>query len=318
MKEYVYAWWGIALMLGGCAAEASPQIPTPTVQTGSMSGEEIPAQRRFKLRLTLSSPEDLRVREGDKVAEGQVLAARVRDRQRLETQKTQLQLKINKLKSPIAGLSPARPIPEVASLPSPSFLEQVAEVERVKTLVTKAEKARELQQRKLDLLQSLPKAEIPEATIPHETEVLAEKQRELDQVLADLELAKAKLAKAQQDRQYQEYLHSMELSKRAIAIEQARLQYQEQLQKQQEQEQQRSFQLAQLDSQMQNLNAQLLALSAIRSPYAGTIQRIKVEGQNDQSLIVELVMAVSRDSRSGATQIPGSGFPDDGGSRSTD
>jgi biotin carboxyl carrier protein len=275
-----------------------------------MTSETAPQQPgRFKLRLTLSSPEDLKVREGDPIAANQILADRVRDRQRLETQKAQLQLQINQLQSPIAPLAAEQSIPEVAALPSPSFLGEVAEVKRVKTLVAKAEKSKELQQRKLDLIQSLPKAEVPEATVPHETEVLAEKQRDLDQMNAELELAKAKLGQAQKDREYQEYLHSLELSRRAIAIEQASLQRQSQVQKQAEQVQARSFQLSQLTAQMQALDAQLLTLSAIRSPYAGTVQRIKVEGQNDQALVVELVLVIDRISRSGANADRGSISP---------
>ena len=69
------------------------------------------------------------MREGDAVSVGQVLADRVRDRQRLETQKEQLQLQITQLQSPIAPLAAEHPVPEVAALPSPSFLGEVAEVE---------------------------------------------------------------------------------------------------------------------------------------------------------------------------------------------
>jgi multidrug efflux pump subunit AcrA (membrane-fusion protein) len=302
--------WAIALMLIGCTAQAQlpSSAPSPTTITSEVEPQQ---QGRFKLRLTLSSPEDLKVREGDPIAAGQVLADRVRDRQRLETQKEQLQLQITQLQSPIAPLAAEHPVPEVAALPSPSFLGEVAEVERVKTLVTKAEKSKELAQRKLDLLQSLPRAEVPEATIPHETEVLAEKGRDLDQMNAELELAKAKLGKAQKDREYQEYLHSLELSQRAIAIEQANLQRQSQVQKQAEQLQARSFQLAQLTAQMQALEAQLVSLSAIRSPYAGTVQRIKVEGQTDQALAVELVLVISHSSRSGANADRGASATSD-------
>jgi DNA repair exonuclease SbcCD ATPase subunit len=145
----------------------------------------------------------------------------------------------------------------------------------------------------LDMLQAMPDANLPEATVPHEEEVLAQRQQAIAQANADLQLAEAQLAQAQQERQFQEYQHSLEMSKRAIAIEQARLQRQEQLQNQQEQEQQRSYQLAEIQVQMQALETQLAQLSAVRSPYSGVIQRIKYEGQNDQALTVELTLVVS-------------------------
>ena len=114
--------------------------------------------------------------------------------------------------------------------------------------------------------------------------MLAQRQRELDQAKGDMQFSGAQLAKAQADRQYQEYLHSLEMSKRAIALQQAEIERQGQLQKQEEQERQRSFQLAQLAAQLQTLDTQIISLSAVRSPFSGTIQRIKYQGQNDQSL----------------------------------
>ncbi|HEY9664350.1 MAG TPA: hypothetical protein V6C65_38390, partial [Allocoleopsis sp.] len=246
--------------------------------------------QRLQLTLTLSTPEDLKVREGDHVKVGQILSDRVRERQRLAAQQTQLQLQMERLDQPIPGPPAVQPIPEVAGLPPASFLDEVAAVEQAKLKVEQAERNVTQQQRLLDMLQSRPAEQLPEATLPHETEVLKQRQQELDQARADQQLAEAKLNQAQSDRQYQEYQHSLEMSKRAITIQQAQLQRQEELQRQQIEERDRSFQLAQLQSQMQQLETQLLTLSAIRSPYNGTIQRVKVQQQRDQNLMVELVL----------------------------
>ena len=280
---------GLSMLSSGCAGQANSQAisssPTPQIVTGEKG-----SRQRLSLKLTLSSPEDLKVREGDQVKDGQILSDRLRERQRLEAQKRQLQIQMARLKAPIVGAPPARPIPEVASLPPASFLDEVAEVERQRVMVQRAESVVGNQQRMLDLLASMPAGQLPEATLPHEQEVLKQKQQELDQARAEMQLAEAKLAQAQQDRQYQEYLHSLEMSKRSIAIQQGELQRQEQLQRQEEQERDRSFKLAQLETQMQQLDSQLFSLSSVRSPFNGKIQRLVWQGQTDQNLVVELTL----------------------------
>jgi hypothetical protein len=286
--------------------KADAQSVQPPIQLGDQQSVTSNGARLLRLKLTLSSPDDLRVKEGDSVSQGQMLSDRVNDRTRLEAQRKQLQLQIDRLKQAVTGPPPVRSIPELASLPAPTFFQEVAEVERVKLKADQSQRNKELQQRKLDLLQSFPKSELPEATIPHEQAVLDQRQRDVDQANSEVELARAKLGNAQNDRAYQEYLHSLEQSKRAIAIQQQELQRQEQLQHQQDQERDRSFKLAQLEAQRQQLNAQILSLSAIRSPYAGVIQRIKYEGQNDQSFVVELTLAVNAvQSGSGRSQESG-------------
>ncbi len=302
-----FGWLGLMTVvacLSGCAdqsgssmvsAQAQP-VPQPTIQLG----EGVGSSRNLTLKLSLSSPEDLRVREGDWVMAGQVLAERVRDRLRLSGQRRELLLQIARIKQPIPAPAPLRSVPEVASLPAPSFLEQVAEVERMRLKAEAAQRNREAQQRKLDLLQSLPASEVPEAVMPHEQAVLAERQRQVDQANAEVSLAQARLVKAQHDRQYQEYLHSLEVSKREIALQQAVLQHEQQLQERTQQERDREFQLAQLNAQLQALDAQLQALSSTRSPYSGKIRRIKWTGQMDQTLSVELSLSMAANSGVGS------------------
>ncbi|MEA5597372.1 hypothetical protein [Rivularia sp. UHCC 0363] len=291
MKQKLAAALLIGLMSYSCAGQANSQaLSSPTSPPQIITSESANSRQRLSLRLTLSSPEDLKVREGDQVQANQILSDRLRERQRLEAQKRQLQIQIERLKAPIAGALPARPIPEVASLPPATFLDEVAEVERQRVMVRQAEAVVGNQQRMLDMLASMPSGELPEATLPHEQEVLRQKQQELDQARAEMSLSEAKLGQTQQDRQYQEYLHSLEMSKRGLSIQQGELQRQEQLQRQEEQERDRSFKLAQLETQMQQLDSQLFSLSSVRSPYSGKIQRIVWKEQNDQNLLVELTL----------------------------
>ncbi|HHP7245551.1 MAG TPA: hypothetical protein ACFE0H_12770 [Elainellaceae cyanobacterium] len=319
MKQCISRFLGLglivsALISAACSRPAVPQKPNepPQVITGAaLSGH---SQRRLTLKLTLSSPDDLKVREGDRLSEGDIISDRVKDRQRLEARKADLERQMAQLQQPIPGPPPARLIPETAGLPPASFLDELADVERIRLQVDQAERNLIQQQRMFDMLQSMPSANLPEATIPHEQEMLSQRQQAVEQTQADLQLTEAKLAQAQQDRQYQEYLHSIEMSKRALSIQQQELQRQEQLQNQQSQERDRSFQLAQLEAQLEQIDLQLITLSAVRSPFNGRVQRIQWEGQNDQNLIAELVLVADVDGGS-SSNIDGSvdtGFTDEG------
>lgn len=299
MKPFVLCLVGLSYLSYGCVGQSQAQTtPTSSPLPSVISGES-GNKRSLDIRLTLSSPDDLQVQEGDEVKQGQILADRTRERQRLNAQRKQLEIQIQKLAQPIAGPPPARQIPEVAGLPTASFLDEVAAVEQAQLKVQQAERNLTQQQRTLDLLQSMPDAQLPEETVPHETEVLQQRQQELDQAQAELQLSEAKLAQAQSDRQHEEYEHSLEMSKRAIAIQQSEQQRQTQLQEQQRQEQERAYQIAQLEEKMTALNAQLFELSAVRSPFNGVIRRIKYEGQNDSNLIVVLSLTADSSTSSG-------------------
>jgi hypothetical protein len=310
-------------MFYGCAGQLQAQTPTqpsPMMITGEQSGN----RRSLDIKLTLTAPEDLKVQEGDRIEAGQIVADRARDRTRLEAQRQQLELQMQRLQQAIPGPPPSRQVPEVAGLPAASFLDEVADIERARLKVEAAERNAMQQQRTLDLLQSMPDRHLPEETIPHETEMLRQRQRELDQARADLDFAEAKLSQAQADRQHEEYVHSLEMSKRAIALEQSQIQRQQQLQEVQRQEQERAYQVAQMEERIVALNAQLFQLSAVRSPFSGVIRRIKYEGQNDSNLIVILSLVADSPTSSDSSRLApspnarGDGSADDGGSRGTD
>jgi hypothetical protein len=126
---------GIAGLTTVLALLPSPFSPRTLFTTAQTAPEAPEAQtERFKIRLTLSSSTDLKVREGDEIAKGEVLADRTRDRTRLDAQKRQIQLRIARLKQPIAGAPLAKPIPEVAGLPPTSFLDEAAKVSQAQVM----------------------------------------------------------------------------------------------------------------------------------------------------------------------------------------
>lgn len=280
----------VAVLLTGCTAQA--QNPTPSSSPlPTPSPTATPTQRtgRFKLQLTLTAPEDLKVKEGDTVLVGQVLSDRTRERQRLENQRAQVEIQIERLKqSPIRPLAPKQ-ASEMASLPPPNLLQEVAEIDRLQLTFQQVEQRWLQQQQKLAVLDSM-QAEIPPSTIPHEQEVGRQRERDVKQAKSDLELAKAKLERAKSDYQREQYLNSLESGKREIELERQRLEYQRQMQEWEKQERDRTFQLSQVNIQLQNLETQLNQLSQVKAPYAGKVQRIRWEGQNDKNLSVELTL----------------------------
>ncbi|MBW4441562.1 MAG: hypothetical protein KME10_10075 [Plectolyngbya sp. WJT66-NPBG17] len=283
------------LLLASCTAQAQNPTPTPSpslVSTPAASPVPNTRAKRFILELSLSAPEDLKVREGDVVVMGQVLSDRTRERQRLEAQKAQVLIQLDRLKQvPIKPLPP-KSASDIANLPTPSFLEEEAEIDRKQVTLQQIEQNWNRQQRKIDLLQGFNPNDLSPSTLPHEQEKLRQRERDVKQAKAELELSQAKLDRAGENYQYRQYEHPLEVSKRSIDIERQQQEYQRQLQEYEQQERDRTFQLAQVNVQLQNLETQLTNLSIVKSAYNAKVQRVKWKGQNNQILTVELTLIV--------------------------
>jgi hypothetical protein len=282
----------VALLLGGCTAQAqnpSSSIPSPIPSVTPTPQVQIaPGVNRFTLKLMLTEKEDLKVKQGDVVVKDQILADRARDRQRLESQKKQVQIQLERLKqAPIQPLAP-RQIPGVAAFPAPSFLEEQAEIDRLQIQVERATRDRDLQQRYLDTVQAL--ENIPASTLAHESEKLKQRENALREKDSELQVARAKLDKSKKDYEYREYQYSLELSRRAIDIQRQEQEYSKQMQEFEKNNRDREFQISQVTSQLQTLETQLAALATVRSQYNAKIQRIKFVEQNNTTLAVELTL----------------------------
>lgn len=101
---------------------AIAQIPLPSSSPTPRAAPANPISpssgRLLKLNITVTSPEDLKVREGDTVSAGQILADRDKERARLTAQREQIQLSLNKIEQ-TELLSPPKPlpVPDVQELP---------------------------------------------------------------------------------------------------------------------------------------------------------------------------------------------------------
>ncbi|MDX2241411.1 MAG: hypothetical protein NW224_12065 [Leptolyngbyaceae cyanobacterium bins.302] len=274
----------VLIGLVGCNAIAqdSTQPSSPNTQNSSPSpnvitSEDGQAQGRFKIRLSLTAPDDLKVKEGDVIIAGQIIADRVRDRTRLSFEKDSLTREIGLLRKRLSS-----PLPGVKPLPKADFQEESARIETARQSALELIRQREQQQRKMDVLANLEPGEVPEEITAHEQVVLDEYQRQENQAQAEVQAAIGKLERSKELRQEQEYTHSLEMSKRAIAIRDSELKTQ--------------GQVSDLEARLSQIEISLSQLSAVRSPYSGTIQRIKFVGQSDTALTVELFLVIASSS----------------------
>ena len=285
------------IFLSGCTATAqtspspsSPSSPEPIELSTK------PSAKRFKLTLTLSAPKDLRVQEGDVIQAGQILSDRVEERARLEGQKRLIQFQLQRLAQAITEPLPPRSTVPIPDLPPPSFLEESANIDRQSVDVEIISRRRENQQRMIDAMKILDPGTLPPSTLDHEQSKFAEADQELQKQISERALAQGKLNKAQESYKYEQYRHSVELAKRDIDSDRARLEYQRQVQEYEKQLRDRAFQTSEATAKLQILESQIAALSIIRSPYSGTIKKIKWLSQNDKNLSVELVLMANRSS----------------------
>jgi multidrug efflux pump subunit AcrA (membrane-fusion protein) len=100
------------------------QSETQTPSEPMAVSTETDSPRRLTVTVKVQEPQDLKVQEGQEVKKGQVIAARDREKQRLESQRSQLTLSLQKLQSyaPFPP-TPPQPVPAVKALPPTSYLE---------------------------------------------------------------------------------------------------------------------------------------------------------------------------------------------------
>ncbi|MGB6015848.1 MAG: hypothetical protein WBG32_14050 [Nodosilinea sp.] len=267
-------WFARAEPTQGQAPVVQPPQPqlitTPPVST---------QPRVLTFTLSLSEPDDLKVRQGDYVATGDVLADRTRERSALQVQLQKTQISLQRIQAQQV-LDPPQPlpVPPVSGLPPVYYGTQSAAIAAIEDNI-------DLQTRKIDLLGTMKPSEVPPAMREHEDRIL-------EKLYRDLELAKAELSQAQEKRAFQEYEYSLAMAHRAEQSNQQRLMHSQQLQQAEQQRREKAFQEAQLQAQVEDINAKLIDLSTVRSPYAGTIRRVKWLGQSDNRLSVEITLSV--------------------------
>jgi multidrug efflux pump subunit AcrA (membrane-fusion protein) len=282
--------------IASVTAPLAPLPPTPETRKNRLEPSSI------KIELTLSNPQDLKVKPGDKVSAGQTLSDRRSERNRLQAKKKQLQLSLEKLNLPLTPIPKPRPIPEISSLPPVSYAEEEAQIKLKQQNLKEAENAIALQQKKIDSLNQLftnsPHKPTTEKgnlklVIEHEQANLKNLETAKQSAQIQLEVAQSQVTTAKENRAYIEYQRQLEQTRRAIAISQ---QHQSRAQTESERQillAEREYSIAQIETQIQEIDYQIEQLSTVKAPYEGTIKKIKWTGQSDHNLTALVTLAVN-------------------------
>ena len=283
-----------ALALAGCSWPGRAErtlnvVPSPapsTIPTGPEPAKPADHPRLVKVRLTLTSPAELRVKTGEEVAAGAALCDRAREREQLLRQRDRLALSLRRLESQAASAAESARIIEglAAPAPPPEYAAERALVHRAEAEEAAAGRRLEAQRRRLaDLLEALP-ASLPDgadrqAVEEHERARLALAEEARRHSEAESALARARLRGAREARQIEERRHQAEVARQALA---ARSQLQ-----------QLEAARAQIAAQLATIETQVGQLAAVRAPFAGRVERVTWEEQHDQTITVVLYLAVT-------------------------
>ncbi|NBD19028.1 MAG: hypothetical protein GVY04_23735 [Cyanobacteria bacterium] len=223
-----------------------PLEPVPVTNT----------RKRHTITVTVSSPEDIKVAEGDRITEGEVIADRTKEREKLIQQRDQLQLVINKAMQ-------ATPIPP----PEPSYAAQQAAVAEAREMVAYWKQLPQPRYRfkQEDLIVSLDTATVEKRQDIAQKQI--EAQQELNSAIANLQDAKSR---------YQRELYNYNIN----------------LSKAEADQRQREMDVLRLREKLDNLNQQISELSVIRSPYAGRVRKVKIVSQNNLNITAEVTLLV--------------------------
>jgi biotin carboxyl carrier protein len=265
--------------------------------------------RNIKISLTLDTPQDLKVKPGDKVSAGQTLSDRASERNRLQAKKQQLQLALQKLNLPLFPIPKPKPIPEISPLPPVSYDREEAAIKLKQQNLEEANRAIAVQQKKIDSIER----EIPpllrgargdrdlQLILSHERANLKNLESAQQQAQIQLELAQSQLTTAKENRAYAEDRRQLEQTQREIAISQQTLETQRREAERDRQLAEQQYSQAQISAQITEINEHIAQLSTVKAPYEGTIEKIKWTGQSDNTLTVELTLAVNDDRPTTAT-----------------
>ena len=289
------------LLVYGLVIAAIAIVPTftnlslPGWAIDQLEQEATTRPRRLAITVNVTDPDDLKVEEGEEVAKGEIIADREQQRTRLTAQQKQLQLSLDRLKSALIT-PPAAPqaVPIVMALPPISYLEHEAAVEKSKSVIASVESEVELKQEEISYLSGV--KNLDPIILEHEQAKLKQLKQQHTAAVRDYQLAMGKMQSAKNSRKYQEYQASLDSARRVEEMNQARLNYQRQLAEYEQRLTDREFQVTQLQEKLNNVENAIATLSVVKSPYAGTIRRVRWLGQSpDGSLTAEVTLMVESD-----------------------
>ena len=235
--------------------------------------------------MTLTSPDDLRIKPGELVKAGQTLSDRVSEKRSLLEKKKLLEISLEqvsrKIPEPLKPLS----LPNMPRLPEANFSKEEAVIKKAEMSLFEKGEIVKKQKKLIAALDSLEKGDIERDAIMHEQGKLAIFELKYLQSKVNLESALASLNSAKADRKYEEYKHSLEQQKRLLELQRQELSYQEANSKYIENLRQQEFRKASINTQIATVEEKLGSLVAVTSPFDGKIRKINYESQNNNYIL---------------------------------
>jgi hypothetical protein len=274
--------------LTACKPAAPGNVSTDSVRSEkplmigddkTFSDESFPHE--IKVRVTISHPEDLRIKVGEKISVGDVIADRKRERDALLAQKQQAELALERMKKLmyLKDENLEKPL-----MPDASFAEYEAAIGRATVSVEAAKRAVSLQENRIEQIESLPFPVDLTKVKQHESARLDLLKGELLAAESNLALERAKLETAKANRSYAEQKDTLEIQKSKLTLHEQRITIE--------------AQMTQLEANITNLNVQIAALSAVRAPFSGTVKKINWEGQTNAEINVVIIVDVDNSGES--------------------
>ncbi|MEG4293238.1 hypothetical protein Q5692_31735 [Microcoleus sp. C2C3] len=313
MKNNVYLL--ILILLTACQNQEAKPVAL-LAENKALAAEIIappalPKTKLHKINLAVTEPSDLKIKAGSVVSAGQIIADQEREKARLNQKKEELTLAVKRLElqvitRPEKPLEPVPPkaVPPLKELGDISYQQYEAAIEKAKKELERASAELSLKDRQIDYIKGI--EGIDPAIIEHELAASAQLEAKAKDAAIEIELAQGKLISAKEDRQQKEYQHSLDVAKRIEEANTAQSFYQRQVaenliayQRQsadyEKEQRERDYRLTQTRLQLSAIDDSISKLSVIRSPYDGTVRRIKFTGQIDNKLGVDISLVVSLD-----------------------
>ena len=281
------------------------KVPLPNAIAQSESNKvttQASQPRILRINLTLSDPRDLKIKQGDILKEGAVISDRDDERRRLEAQRADYLATIKRLSlespKPIEPISVRKP----AQLPEQNFAEYESEVDFQRIKVKNAEQKVTLQQRKLDLIQTLDAKDLPSGVNEHEQEKLQQLKSELAKEQALLQLQLGRFETAKSNRSLKEYETEQANIRAALEANKTQLEYSKALAEWEKSEQDRQFRISELKSKVAMVDDKLKEISTVRAQYDSEVRRIRFVKQINNQIDVELLLAITSDRKRSNSQ----------------
>ena len=250
---------GAFAVVNASTGETQANAPIPTPETEAINNQY--SRNRHTITLVLNELDELKVTEGQRVNVGDVVSDRTLTRTKLEAKKDRLEASISK-----ASLS----LNQLKAVPIPKFQTELAALKEAQFNL-------DVIVREIENFDKNFHFKDPWHVQVFESEKVQEladlKRRELEASI-NVEKAIARLDEAKLNYQKQQYEHSLKVSD-----------YQTSLQKQQEQ-------VNILQLQLDKVNDELETLVSVYSPYRGKVRRVKILGQSERDINVEVTLDV--------------------------